>query len=285
VTWQPGPADGAAARPPGWPFPDAVGAGLPAGAVVPAAPPPTRRRRGVRWVAMVMLLVMGLCGLAAAAVGAAGQLLPRQFTVTQQRQIMTWEMTRRWRELPAGSIFPTIIGYELGPAEVQGGAILTLQATRLAIADQSACAAAVSAAAAKVLAAQHCTAALRATYLDASGSMIATVAVAVLPDSSAAATAAHELRAAPAVRVLPVAGTPAAGFRDRQRQLSYAMSAGPYVLMSAAGFTDGRRAVPLARDAYYEQEMTSLTQSLAEAVGRNIGVQPAVPRCPGSPGC
>ncbi len=239
---------------------------------------------------MVLVLGIGLCGLAAAAVGVAHQLLPRQFTVSQQRQIMTWEMTRRWRVLPAGQIFPATIAYALPAAAVNASQSLVLDARRLGIGPQVGCAAAVSPSAAAALAASHCAAVLRATYLDSSGSLIVTIGVAVMPDDQAAAQAARALAAsggglAFAVRALPVAGTPASGFHDRQRQLIFAENAGPYVVMSTAGFVDGRRHVQLPTDYYYDQEMTSLADSVAQATGRVIGARPAIPVCPGAPGC
>jgi hypothetical protein len=239
---------------------------------------------------MVLVLGIGLCGLAASAVGVAHQLLPRQFTVSQQRRIMTWEMTRRWRVLSAGEIFPATIAYALPAAAVNASQNLVLDAHRLGIGPQVGCAAAVSPAAATALAASHCAAVLRATYVDSSGSLVVTVGVAVMPDDQTAAQAARALTApggglALAVRALPVAGTPASGFHDRQRQLAFAENAGPYVIMSTAGFVDGRRHVRLATDYYYDQEMTGLADSLARATGRLIGTRPSIPRCPGAPGC
>jgi hypothetical protein len=237
-----------------------------------------------------MLLAMGLCGLAASAVGVAHQVLPRQFSVRQERQIMTWEMTRRWRALPADKIFPATVAYQLPAMDINASQGLTLDASLLGISRQVGCAAGVSAAAARVLSAQHCAALLRATYLDSSGSLVVTVGVVVLPDTSDATAAAHALTASGmglklAVRAMPVAGTPAAGFRDRQRQLALVIGSGPYVILSTAGFTDGRRHVPLAPDTYIDQEMRSLAMGVAEQAGELLGTQPPVPRCPGAPGC
>jgi hypothetical protein len=251
---------------------------------------PGRLRRGTRWTAMLLLLGLGLCGLAAAAVGVAHQLLPRQFTVVQERQIMAWDMTRRWRALSVGQIFPSTITYEVPAQAVNGDQGLMLDADRLEISPATDCASGVSGGAATVLAADHCSALLRATYLDSSGSMVATLGVAVLPDSQAATAAARALAArgqdlALAVRALPVAGTVASGFGDGQRQVADVEPAGPYVILSTAGFTDGRRQVRLASDYYYDQEMTSLVKGLANAANGLLGTQPAIPRCPGSPGC
>jgi hypothetical protein len=251
---------------------------------------PGRLRRGTGWTAMVLLLGLGLCGLAAAAVGVAHQMLPRQFTLAQQRQIMAWETTRRWRALSAGQIFPATISYKIPAQAVNASDGLTLEAQRLAISPAAACDSGASGAAATVLAADHCSALLRATYLDSSGSMVATVGVVVLPDSQAASLAARALAArgqdlALAVRALPVAGTVASGFGDGQRQLSAVEQAGPYVILSTAGFTDGRRHVRLVSDYYYDQEMTSLVNGVTQATSALLDATPAIPRCPGSPGC
>ncbi len=239
---------------------------------------------------MVLLLGLGLCGLAAAAVGVAHEVLPRQFTAGQERQIMAWDMTRRWRALSAGQIFPAAIAYRVSPQAVNASQGLVLDAHRLAISPTAGCASGVSGRAATMLAADHCLALLRATYLDSSGSMVVTVGVAVLQDSQAAAAAARALTArgqdlALALRALPVAGTVASGFGDGQRQLSDVVPAGPYVILTTAGFTDGRRQVRLASDYYYDQEMTALVSGLTLATSNRLGAQPSIPRCPGSPGC
>lgn len=294
MTWQPDPADDAGSEhawdqslPAQWPQPASQVGTIEAS---PQAAQPLLSRRGWRWAAMMMLLAVGLCGLAVAAVGVVHQVLPRQFTARQQRQVMTWEMTRRWRALSAGQMFPATLEYPLSAESVTGGKTLELQARRLGIGRQSSCGSAVSAQAAQVLAAHKCTALLQATYLDSSGSMIVTVGIAILPDSSAAAAVASQLSAPDggvtlAMNALSVPGTPAARFKDRQRQLSLAMAAGPYVIMSTAGFTDGRPEGRLRTDSYYDQEMTSLTAGLAEAAGKVIGTRPVVPSCPGAPGC
>jgi len=237
---------------------------------------------------MVLLLVIALCGLAAAAAGAARQMLPRQFSAAQQRQIMAWEISSRWRAMPISQIFPAAARYQVPAAALFSGQPLPLTATRLGVAPQGTCSAAVSKAAAAVLAADHCTVMLRATYIDASGSMLVTLGVAVLPASGAADAAARELSAAGnrmVLRPLAVAGTPAASFRDNQRQLSVAISGGPYVILATAGFTDGRPHLELASDSYYKQEMTGLAKGLAEAAASRLAASPPVPRCPGSPGC
>jgi hypothetical protein len=62
-------------------------------------------------------------------------------------------------------------------------------------------------------------------------------------------------------------------------------SAGPYLIMSTVGYADGRPPGPVASDPYIDQEMTSLANGVADAVGAPLGAQPPPPRCPGAPGC
>jgi hypothetical protein len=239
-------------------------------------------------VAFVTLLIAGLCGLGVAAVGAAHQLLPRQFTAVQQRQIATWEMTRRWRALSAGKIFPVAVSYQLAGAAFYGLQGLKLSARRVIIASSTTCTSSMSAAAAKILAHDGCAAVLRATYVDASGSLVATVGVAVLPDSGAARAVVSALRhdaSAEPLRALKATGTLADKFRDPQRQLSRVADAGPYVVFSTAGFADGRRQVKISSDYYLDHELTSLAVGLSKSASSVLGSQPPLPTCPGAPGC
>jgi hypothetical protein len=236
-----------------------------------------------------MLLTAGLAGLAVSAVGVAHQLLPRQFTRAQQRAVSTWEMERRWRALPAQTIFPASVPYELSAAMLEATSNLTLTARRLGISPSTTCTAAVSGTAIRILGKYGCSAAMRATYVDSSGSMVATLAVAVLPSASAARAAVRDLagpRARPRelVRALRIDGTPAAGFGAAERQLSSTAEAGPYVILATAGFSDGRHHMHLA-DAYLDDEMVSLVNGLVHAPSSVLGGPVPVPSCPGTPGC
>jgi hypothetical protein len=278
VTWQP---DGSASPDP------AAAPRLPAEPAQPSEPAQPARPAW-RWVATLLVLAVGLVGLAAAAVGAAHQLMPRQFTATQERQIMTWEMARRWRADPAGEIFPLNLTYQQPSPVIAPASNETLGARRLGIGRQGSCEPAVSSSAAQVLAAHGCSVLLRATYLDSSGSMLVTVAVAVLPDTSAATAVASALspaHAGIALGTLAVRGTAAARFKNRQRQLAYATSEGPYVVLATAGFTDGRPHELLLTDSYYDREMTNLVTGLTNAIATRLGQRPPVPSCPGAPGC
>ncbi len=224
------------------------------------------------------------------AFGIAHQLLPRQLTVTQQRQIMTWQMTRRWRAASAAQIFPRTVRYDLSGNALDSSEGLVLAAHRLGIATKTSCAAGLTAKAARILVAHGCSAVLRASYVDASGSLVATVAVAVLPDTTAARLATTELTGGPGknpalVRSLRVARTAAAHFGDAQRQLSRAASGGPYVIMTTAGFADSRHKVRVSADHYLDQEILSLVRGLSRSADATLGSPPPTPVCPGAPGC
>src|SRR2546425_639298 len=83
--------------------------------------------------------------------------------------------------------------------------------------------------AAVVLGRHGCAAMLRATYIDATGSLVVTIGVAVMPDAAATAVSIRALPSRHGVRsgVRPLAfgNTLTAGFGSRQRQLSYAVAA------------------------------------------------------------
>jgi hypothetical protein len=254
-----------------------------------SAAPASRRRGGWRFGITLAVLFVGTAGLAASAAGVSGQLLPRKFTVSQQQEIMNWEVARRWRVLSAGKIFPAAISYQLSAEALDGDAGLPLKAYRVGISPQTSCAIASDPAAARVLSAGHCSAMLRATYADETDSMLVTVGVAVMPGAGAARSAADALSAGqelrPGIRAVAFGGTLAASFGQPQQQLSWATSAGSYLILSTAGYADGRPEVQVRSDIYTDQEMTSLANGVAEAVGAPLGAPPPVPRCPGAPGC
>lgn len=255
-----------------------------------------------RRAAAIIALVLGVAGFAISATGVAIQLLPRQFTAGQQRQIMTWEIGGKWEQLPGGQIFPASVPYQLSADALQQVAPLNLNAVRVSIApQQSACAKAVtSAAAGAVLRRDGCQAVLRATYVDATRSYVMTIGVAVLPSAAAAADASTGMaqaklavareadgagRLAAGVLVVRFHGA-AASLYDYNRQISVSFPAGPYVVMYAVGYSDGRPRLPVAKDdAYSDDEMTSMAQGVAQSVAGTLDAAPARPHCPGTPGC
>ncbi len=254
-----------------------------------------------RRAAATIALVLGVVGFAISATGVAIRLLPRQFTAGQQRQIMAWEIGGKWERLPAGQIFPASITYQLPAGVLQQVAPLNLNAARVSIApQQSDCAKAVtSAAAGAVLRRDGCQAVLRATYVDATRSYVMTVGVAVRPTAAAAADASTSMaqaklavaretdgagRLTAGVLVVRFHGT-AASLYDYNRQISASFPAGPYVVMYAVGYSDGRPRLPVAEDPYSDDEMTSMAKGVAQSVAATLDAAPARPHCPGTPGC
>ena len=252
--------------------------------------PPYRARRGSqRPFAAIAALVLGVAGLAVALTGIAFQLLPRQFTLEQQRQISDWEVGKLWRTLPAGAIFPASLNYAV-PTAVSDDSKLRLTAARIGIASQASCAAAMDPAAMGAVLARHgCEAMLRATYIDGTGTYVITVGVAAMPGSSQAKAAERELAGVggtgAGVRTAPVAGSLAAAFTDSRRQFSAITPAGPYVVFYTIGYTDDRPRVPVTADNYADAEMTAAGQGVAHAVASKVDGPVATPHCPGTPGC
>ena len=266
----------------------------------------SRRERGApagrgRRAAAVIALILGLAGFAVSAVGVAIQLLPRHFSAGEQSRIKAWEVMRRWQTTPAGQIFPASVPYQLPASVLHDVAPLHLEALRISIAPQeSDCAKAVtSAAAGAALRKNGCEAVLRATYVDATRSYVMTVGVAVLPNAAAATSADSGLapprltaaRAASGrgglaagVQVVSFGGA-TAGVYDYHRQISTSYTAGPYLIMYAAGYADSRPRVPVKDDPYSDAEMTNMAQGVARSVAHTLTAAPAPPRCPGTPGC
>jgi hypothetical protein len=254
-------------------------------------------RPGLRRAAAFAALALGLVGLVISGAGLVIAILPRHFTTSQQQAITAWEVNGRWRSLAAGKIFPGSVGYTLPGTVVQDYPPLVLRAVRVAIAPPTGCAAGVSdTAAAELLRREGCEVLLRATYVDQTMSFVMTVGVAVLPTSTAATAASNGLSvtqlavaqdsgAAPAgVRIVHFGGADASMY-DYSKQLSATIAAGPYLVMYAAGYADGRPRVQLAHDSYSQAEITSLAQGVATSVASTLGSAPPAPHCPGAPGC
>jgi hypothetical protein len=252
--------------------------------------PPYRPRRGSRrWFAAIAALVLGAAGFAVALTGVAFQLLPRQFTAEQQRQITDWETGKLWRTLPAGAIFPASLQYA-APQALSDDSKLQLTASRIGIASQASCAAATDPAAVGAVLARHgCEAMLRATYVDGTDSYVITVGVAAMPASAQVNAAEQELAGVggtgAGVRTVPVAGSLAAAFTDSRRQLSSSAPAGPYLVFYAIGYTDDRPRQPVNADTYADAEMTAAGAGVAQAIASQVDKPVPPPRCPGTPGC
>ncbi len=254
-------------------------------------PPPGRdhlaRQRRTRILAITVLVLGGL-GLVGFGTGALVQVMPRKFTAGQRQQITDWEFGKRWRDLPAGAIFPPSVSYA-APAALGDDPSLMLSARRVGVAKQAGCASAADPAAGAALDREGCAALLRATYVDSTDSYVVTVGAAVLPDTAKAAAAAQTIGNAGGVRsavhTVPVTGSPAAAFTDKRRQLSGAFSAGTYVVLYTVGYADTRPKEPVSGDNYTDAEMKSAGTGVAHAVLSVLAAPVPPPRCPGTPGC
>ncbi len=224
--------------------------------------------------------------------------MPRKFTAAQRERIEAWDIAQRWRTTSKTRLFPARLRYALDGEQIGAPGSLHLTARRLVIAAQSSCARAAAAdrELTSVLDHDGCQALLRATYTDATSSLVLTVGVAVLHSQGSARSAAHFLTGGVAggqgavaknlvLRPVPVPYTPASAFTTRQRQLAWVVGAGSYLVMATAGFADGRPKVAVASDSYTYLEMTSLARGIAVDIATPLGAPPPVPRCPGSPGC
>ena len=246
-----------------------------------------RQRRGL----FLLLLALALAGLAVALAGLVVQILPRTFSAAQKQQITAWEMGKRWRQWPAGEIFPPTLHNQIPALVLSGSSGLTLAAHRAGIASQAPCPAATDPVAAKVLLSHGCTVVLRATYTDATQSLAVTVGVAVLASPAAARAAQQDLsgldgsRLTPGLRAVPFRHTVVARFGDRQRQLSWDQATGPYLVLATVGYADGRRRVNESSNLYATAEMVGLEKGVGGWVAAHLGAAPAPPRCPGGPAC
>ena len=242
--------------------------------------------------------MVGLCGLLVAGAGIRGQLKPRTFTLSQQKRIEAWEVAKRWRATSKAQLFPAMIGYKLTSSPGGSKGSLKLKARRLAIAPQASCvkAAGGSRSLMAMLTSDGCQALLRSTYADASSSLVLTVGIAVLKNQASAVAAARYVTGGPALgqggqarelvlSPFRVSGTPAALFGYPQRQLSWVVAAGPYLVMATVGYADGRPRVLVRTDSYLLQEMNTLARAVTVAVAVPLGALPPVPRCPGVPSC
>jgi len=61
--------------------------------------------------------------------------------------------------------------------------------------------------------------------------------------------------------------------------------AGPYLVVAAVGYADGRHRVQVGEDPYTYQEMSSMLRGVVVAVSAPLDAAPPVPHCPGGPAC
>jgi hypothetical protein len=180
-----------------------------------------------------LVIIIGLGGLGGGGFGLYRE-LTRPATPTEVSAALRAEIASRWERLPAGQIFPSSVPY-------QTGAGMDTTARLVGIAPPAQCAAALDSTLAQALGHHGCIKVLRATYVDASGTVVVTAGVAVLPSGTAAAQAAADVSSDrhAGVRVVTFPGTVTNLFRDSGREWLRVMAQGPYIFLSAAGYTSG----------------------------------------------
>ncbi|GGV82250.1 hypothetical protein GCM10015535_23330 [Streptomyces gelaticus] len=203
---------------------------------------PIRTRHPARTAAAAACVVLGLGLIGGAATGAwltsdssADAAAHSAYTVGRSA----------WHSVPVDTLFPrTLTGDGAGP----GGADRIW--TRIAVAPDGGCRAALDPLLARALGPVGCERLLRATYTDATRSSVTTVGV-IFTEGDAAAMKALSARFADQLlggrtdlmpRTYPVKGTAAAGFGDRQRAswTVHVLTEVPVVVFAVSGFADGR---------------------------------------------
>jgi hypothetical protein len=182
------------------------------------------------------LAVVGL--LAAGAGGAAlASEMTRHATRTEAQTAAQTEVDSRWERLPAGQIFPGALGYTDSAGSGQ-------HIHRVGIAPRAGCAQATDPVIGRALVAAHCATILRATYVDGSGTLVATVGIAVMPSTGAAMNVYQKIDTDTnsGVRAVGFAGTGSSLFGNAQREQFALQAQGPYIFFESAGYGDGRPA-------------------------------------------
>jgi hypothetical protein len=234
---------------PGWP---ALGPGTPGWrgsySDVPEPPPepPRWHERRTLWLVVAICSAVGYVAVGVLATGRVYWEFHRKPSQGELYRAATEEVRDRWRTWPAERIFPASVPY----TSEQGG---IEQAQRVGIAPGTGCAAGLDPASAAILARHGCRALLRATYVDQLQGIVVTVGVAAVTDERAA-LAAKDALLPPAptemtatLHALAFPQTVAARFDDAARQYAAAGQAGPYVVLTVAGQTDGRPAAAVRK--------------------------------------
>ena len=191
-------------------------------------------RRGGGLV-LAILLILGLAAAGGGGYGLYAQ-LTRHATAAEARAAGQREVATRWLRMSAGQIFPRTVSYL---STASGG---HWSARLVGIAPQAPCAAATDPAAGTALMRSGCDTVLRATYADASGTLIATVGIAVMPSAARAGAAFSVIQegVGQGVLAVPFPGTVADLFGNAQRAVFGQQDQGPYILFDSVGFADGR---------------------------------------------
>lgn len=239
----------------------------------PPEPVPWHARRRL-WLVVAMVTAVGYLVVGVLATARVYREFHRGPTKAELARAAAAEVRDRWRTWPIERIFPATVPYTSEQGDVE-------YARRVGVAAQTGCGTGIDPAAADVIGRQGCKALLRATYVDQLQGIVLTVGLAAVRDEFAADRAMRALapadptRGGPFLRALPIPRTVGAGFNDAARQYFSASRAGPYVVLTVAGQTDGRPAAAV-------QHKRIGAFLLAPEVAGNIGAalaQQAEPDC------
>jgi hypothetical protein len=234
---------------------------------------------------MMALTALAAAGCLAVAVLAGHAAVARQTrppTAAERAAAAAAAVAGRWRSWAAGRIFPADLGYT---TMLHGRET----AYRVGISPDYGCAAAVDAALARRARQDGCRAGIRASYVDQLDGVVYTAGVLAFPDRARAAAFTRHLPAgrlpagplrpghppAAALRALALPGTASARFTAAARQMATARQDGPYVLLTVAGYADGR---PAAATGEFNPAAFSAAPQLARQILAPLN-QPAVVNC------
>lgn len=222
-----------------------------------------RGRRRRRPVILATVFAAACCLTVAIVAGTAARAeLARKPTAGDLSAAAAAAVADRWRSWPAGRIFPADLGYSTG--------LLTQEtARRVGIAPGTACRGGVDPALGRLAAREGCQAALRSTYVDQLEGVVYTVGVLAFPGGPRARAFVRGIprdrSAVIGVRALAFPGTASAAFNDAARQASTVRRQGAYVVLTAAGYADGRPAA--ATMQHRDSVFAPAAQLAAEILG------------------
>ena len=237
----------------------------------------------LRLAVIIVLLVTGLAGVGVGGFAVLHE-LTRKPTKAELAAASTAEIARRWRELPAGKIFPATVRYTyifgISFEDPWATSQIAETAHLVGIPPETTCAAAAGGTAAAVLLKNHCQIMLRATYADSSGALLATVGVAVMRDGTDATRAQYELSdLVHYIHPVGFSGTVADRFTDSAVLYGHAISLGPYTVADVSGYADGRHGDTSAfsadnplffADAIASQVLTTLNRRVPPCTAKDV---------------
>jgi hypothetical protein len=221
---------------------------------------------------MIMVAAAGCLLISVSAAATGYSELTRKPTAAEFRKAAAAEVARRWMGWPVGKIFPSTLGYQAGPGVNEA-------VQRAGIGTGTSCGPATGPSLTGLLSRYGCRAVVRASYTDNLQGVVYTIGVAAFPaPGQAAAVKAglpDPLPPAAGLRALPVGGTAAALFTDQARQSTTVSQSGPYLVLTTAGYSDGR---PAEKTGQARPDIFSPASQLAQAVLNPLAA-PATPRC------